>query len=288
MAEGVDGLLREKSRPPGTPVTPDERTAGVIRPTPSPRPHEAMHRTLRAMGTLRGRRPRRCTGFGRRMVRRVFRLSRDPAFVEKLHDIVGLYVSPPAYAVVLSVDEKSQIRAPDRTQPGLPPKKGRGRTMTHDDKRNGTTKLFAAPNVLTGEVFGRNMGRHRHQEFIRFLNAPEHDMPAVKAVHVVPDNVATHNTPEVMRRLERHPRRTFRFTPISALWPNAVEGFFVGLTGRRLKHGVFCPAAITASSGSTPKPRQNPSPGAPIPTKSSPPGIEGSKCRNQSTRSGSS
>ncbi len=126
--------------------------------------------------------------------RRVFKLSRDPAFVEKPHDIVGLYVNPPAHAVVLSVDEKSQIQAPDRTQPGLPPKKGRGRTMPHDDKRNGTTKLFAAPNVLTGEVFGRNMGRHRHQEFIRFLNATEHDMPAVKVVHVVPDNVATHNT----------------------------------------------------------------------------------------------
>ncbi len=257
MAEGVDGLLREKSRPPGTPVTPDERPAGVIRPAP--------HR------------------------RRVFRLSRDPAFVEKLHDIVGLYVSPPAHAVVLSVDEKSQIQAPDRTQPGLPPKKGRGRTMTHDDKRNGTTTLFAAPNVLTGEVFGRNMGRRRRQEFIRFLNAPEHDMPAVKAVHVVPDNVATHNTPEVMRRLERHPRRTFHFTPTSASWPNAVEGFFAGLTGRHLKHGVFCPAvdlraAITTSSGSTPKPRQNPSPGAPIPTKSSPPGIEGSECWNQSTK----
>ncbi len=136
---------------------------------------------------------------------------------------------------------ESQIQAPDRTQPGLPPKKGRGRTMTHDDKRNGTTTLSAAPNVLTGEVFGRNMGRHRHQEFIRFLNAPEHDMPAGKAVHIVPDNVATHNTPEVMRRLERHPRRTFRFTPTSASWPNAVEGFFAGLTGRYLKHGVFCP-----------------------------------------------
>ncbi|MEO0620585.1 MAG: IS630 family transposase, partial [Pseudomonadota bacterium] len=170
---------------------------------------------------------------------RVFKLSGDPAFAEKLHDIVGLYVSPPAHAVVLSVDEKSQIQALDRTQPGLPLKKGRLGTMTHDYKRNGTTTLFAALNTLTGEVFGQNMARHRHQEFIRFLNALEREIPAGKVVHVVLDNVATHKTPEVRRWLARHPRWTFHFTPTSASWLNAVEGFFAKLTKRRLRRGVF-------------------------------------------------
>ncbi|MDQ0507335.1 hypothetical protein QOZ94_004158 [Xanthobacter agilis] len=119
-----------------------------------------------------------------------FKLSTDPAFAEKLHDVVGFYVSPPAHAPVLSLDEKSQIQALDRTQPGLPLKKGRGATPTHDDKRHGTTTLFAALDVLTGAVFGRNMQRHRHQEFIRFLNALERDIPAGKLVHVILDNYA--------------------------------------------------------------------------------------------------
>ena len=170
---------------------------------------------------------------------RTFKLSNDPAFAEKLHDIVGLYVNPPAHAVVLSVDEKSQIQALDRTQPGLPMKKGRGATLTHDDKRNGTTTLFAALNVLDGTVVGQNMQRHRHQEFIRFLNALERDIPAGKLVHAIMDNYATHKTPEVKRWLARHPRWVFHFTPTSSSWLNAVEGFFAKLTRRRLKRGVF-------------------------------------------------
>jgi len=140
---------------------------------------------------------------------------------------------------VLSVDEKSQIQALDRTQPGLPMKKGRGATMTHDYKRNGTTTLFAALNTLTGEVIGRNMQRHRHQEFIRFLNAIEREIPAGKTVHAILDNVSSHKTPEVRRWLARHPRWTFHFTPTSSSWLNAVEGFFAKLSRRRLKHGVF-------------------------------------------------
>ena len=124
-----------------------------------------------------------------------FKLSNDRAVAEKLHDVVGLYVSPPAHAIVLSVDEKSQIQALDRTQPGLPLKRGRGATMTHDYKRNGTTTLFAALNVLDGSVIGRNMQRHRHQEFIRFLNAVEAELPPDKAVHVILDNYATHKQP---------------------------------------------------------------------------------------------
>ena len=158
--------------------------------------------------------------------------------------MVGLYVSPPAHAVVLSVDEKSQIQALDRTQPsapqpGLPLKKGRGASMTHDYKRNGTTTLFAALNVLTGEVLGRTMQRHRHQEFIRFLNEIERNVPKDKTVHVILDNYAAHKHDKVRAWLARHPRWTFHFIPTSSSWLNAVEGFFAKLAKRRLKNGVF-------------------------------------------------
>src|SRR5664279_5932141 len=168
-----------------------------------------------------------------------FKLSRDPKFLEKLTDVVGLYLNHPEKALVLCVDEKSQIQALDRTQPGLPMKKGRCGTMTHDYKRNGTTTLFAALNVLDGTIIGRCMQRHRHQEFIRFLNAIEADVPVGKLVHVILDNYATHKHPKVMQWLARHPRFTFHFTPTSASWINAVEGFFAKLTKRRLKRGVF-------------------------------------------------
>jgi transposase len=170
---------------------------------------------------------------------RQFKLSRDRQFVEKLRDVVGLYVDPPAHAVVLSVDEKSQIQALDRTQPGLPMKKGRCGTMTHDYKRHGPTTLFAALNVLEGKIIGRCMQRHRHQEFIRFLNTIEADVPAGKIIQVVLDNYATHKHPKVRAWLARHPRFVFHFTPTSASWLNAVEGFFAKLARRRLKRGVF-------------------------------------------------
>ncbi len=146
---------------------------------------------------------------------------------------------PPAHAVILSVDEKSQIQALDRTQPGLPMKKGRAGTMTHDYKRHGTTTLFAALNVLDGTVIGRNMQRHRHQEFIRFLDTVEAQVPARKVIHAIVDNYATHKHSKVQKWLARHPRWTFHFTPTSASWLNAVEGFFAKLTRRRLKRGVF-------------------------------------------------
>jgi len=170
---------------------------------------------------------------------RSFKLSNDPKFAEKLKEVVGLYVDPPAHAVVLSLDEKSQIQALDRTQPGLPMKKGRCATMTHDYKRHGTTTLFAALDILEGKVIGRCMQRHRHQEFIRFLNAVERQVPADKAVHVVLDNYATHKHPKVRGWLARHPRVTFHFTPTSCSWANAVEGWFAKLTRQRLKRGVF-------------------------------------------------
>jgi transposase len=170
---------------------------------------------------------------------RRFKLSTDPEFVPKLRDIVGLYVDPPAHAVVLSVDEKSQIQALDRTQPGLPLKKGRAGTMTHDYKRHGTTTLFAALNILDGTVLGRCMQRHRHQEFIRFLNAIEAQVPVGKIVHVILDNYAAHKQPKVLAWLARHPRFVFHFTPTSCSWLNAVETFFATLTKRRLKRGAF-------------------------------------------------
>ena len=240
MHEGVGGLLRDKSRPPGkAPIAPD-RVAWIVRQTQQPPPHEATHWTLRAMAKAaavaastvqaHGLSPRRW---------RNFKLLNDPAFAEKLADIVGLYVDPPAHAVVLSIDEKSQIQALDRTQPGLPMKKGRTGTMTHDYKRHGTTTLFAALNILDGTVIGQNMQRHRHQEFIRFLNRIEREVPTDKAIHVILDNYAAHKKDKVSAWLDRHPRWTFHFTPTSCSWLNAVEGFFAKLTRRRLKHGIF-------------------------------------------------
>ena len=170
---------------------------------------------------------------------RQFKLSNDPKFVEKLRDVVGLYLDPPAHAIVLSLDEKSQVQALDRTQPGLLLKKGRAGIMTHDSVRHGTTTLFAAMNVLDGTAIGRNMQRHRNQEFVCFFNVMEGQTPARKTIHAVVDNYATHKHPKVREWLVRHPRWTFHFTPTSASWLNAAEGFFAILTNRRLKRGVF-------------------------------------------------
>ena len=170
---------------------------------------------------------------------RTFKRSRDPEFAAKLTDIVGLYMDPPAHAVVLSIDEKSQIQALDRTQPGLPIKPGRCGTMTHDYKRHGTTTLFAALNVLDGTVIGRCMQQHRHEEFIRFLNDVERAVPAGKLIEAVVDNYATHKHPKVKAWLARHPRWTFHFTPTSGSWLNAVENFFSVLTRKRIRRGSF-------------------------------------------------
>ena len=153
---------------------------------------------------------------------RTFKLSKDKRFLEKFADVVGLYIDPPAHAIALSVDEKSQIQALDRTQPRLPMKKGRAGTMTHDYKRHGTTTLFAALDVLKGRVIGRCMQRHRHQEFIRFLDAVEADIPTGKVIDVILDNYATHKHPNVGRWLDRHPRFTFHFTPTSRSWINNI------------------------------------------------------------------
>ena len=244
MEAGVEGLIRDKTHPPGREPLPPERVAEIVRLTRTPAPHEATHRTPRAMAKAAGvaastvRGIRKAHGLGPHR-RRQFKLSNDKAFVEKLSDIVGLYVDPPAHAVVLSIDEKSRIRALDRTWPGLPLKKGRGATMTRDYKRNGTTTLFAALDTLTGEVTGRNMRRCRHREFIRFLDRIERQVPAEKVIRAIPDTYAARKTPEVRARLDRHPRRTFRFTPTSGSRLDAVEGLFAKLTRRRLKYGVL-------------------------------------------------
>jgi transposase len=244
VREGVAGLLRDKTRPSRLPPLAQTTIDRVIELTPTEPPHEATHWTAAAMAAAVGISPSSVLRIWRahklRPHRvRTFKLSNDPRFVAKLRDIVGLYLDPPAHTVVLSVDEKSQIQALDRTQPGLPMKKGRCGTMTHDYKRNGTTTLFAALDVLDGTVLGRCMQRHRHQEFVRFLNAVEAAVPAGKLIHAVMDNYGTHKHPEVLAWLERHPRWTFHFTPTSASWLNAVEGFFAKLTKRRLKRGVF-------------------------------------------------
>jgi transposase len=244
MAAGVDGLLRDKTRPSRVPSLPAEVVEGVIALTRNDPPGEATHWTGAAMAEAVGisvssvQRIWRRHGLQPHRVRQ-FKLSTDPQFTAKLHDIVGLYIDPPAHAIVLSVDEKSQIQALDRTQPGLPLKKGRAGTMTHDYKRNGTTTLFAALDVLDGKVIGRCMQRHRHQEFIRFLNAIEREVPPGKIVHVVLDNYGAHKHPKVRAWLGRHPRFVFHYTPTSCSWLNAVEGFFAKLTRRRLKRGVF-------------------------------------------------
>ncbi len=168
-----------------------------------------------------------------------FKVSRDPQFTEKLEDIVGLYLSPPEHALVLCCDEKSQVQALDRTQPGLPIKKGRAATMTHDYKRNGTTTLFAALNVLDGQVIAQCQQRHRHIEWLKFLRKIDRETPKDKTLHLIAVNYATHKHPVVQEWLARHPRFNMHFTPTSASWLNMVERFFRDLSENRLRRGVF-------------------------------------------------
>ncbi len=244
MEAGYNGLLHDKTRPSRIPPLGSNITERVVALTQTDPSAEATHWTSAMMAKVADisassvQRIWRAHGLQPHRLKQ-FKLSTDPQFVDKLRDIVGLYVDPPAHAVVLSVDEKSQIQALDRTQPGLPMKPGRADTMTHDYKRHGTTTLFAALNVLDGTVIGHNMKRHRHQEFIRFLNTIEAQVPKRKPIHAIIDNYAAHKHPKVRAWLARHPRWTFHFTPTSASWLNAVEGFFAKLTRRRLQRGVF-------------------------------------------------
>ncbi len=170
---------------------------------------------------------------------RTFKLSTDPRFTEKLTDVVGLYLNPPEKALVLCVDEKSQIQALDRTQPSLPMKRGRAGTMTHDFKRNGTTTLFAALNTLDGSVIGQCLPRHRHQEFLKFLRRLDRELPEELELHLILDNYATHMHANVDAWLERHPRFHLHFTPTSSSWLNLIERWFRELTEKAIRRGVF-------------------------------------------------
>ena len=233
----------ERDLPRGAPPAKVD-VARLVELTTQSKPEAATHWSTRTMGAALGvsaasvSRHWRANGLKPHIVRG-FKVSRDPQFVEKLEDIVGLYMSPPEHALVLCCDEKSQVQALDRTQPGLPLKKGRAETMTHDYKRNGTTTLFAALNVLDGQVIAQCQQRHRHSEWLKFLRKIDRETQKDKALHLIADNYATHKHPAVQSWLAKHPRFTMHFTPTSASWLNMVERFFRDITTERLRRGVF-------------------------------------------------
>ncbi len=248
VERGIEGLKRDATRPGRKPPLDAALIARVVEMTLHETPPGATHWSVRKMG--------RAVGLSHSSVQRIwrahglkphltktFKLSNDKCFVEKVRDIVGLYLDPPDKAVVLCVDEKSQIQALDRTQPGLPLKRGRAGTMTHDYKRNGTTTLFAALNVATGEVIGQCLKRHRHQEFLRFLRVIDRQTPKKLALHLIVDNYCTHKHAKVRKWLEKHPRFQLHFTPTSASWINLVERFFGLITQDRIRRGVFTSVA---------------------------------------------
>jgi len=217
---------------------------GLIRATLHSRPTGQTHWSCRSMAAAQGVSKNTVNRLWQLHnlqphLHRTFKLSRDTQFLEKLTDVVGLYLNPPQQAVVLCVDEKSQIQALDRTQPGLPLKKGRCGTMTHDYKRNGTTTLFAALDVLAGKVIGQCQARHRHQEWLKFLRRVDAAYPASLTLHVVMDNYGTHKTPEVQAWLAKHPRFVCHFVPTSSSWLNLVERWFRELTDKAVRRGVF-------------------------------------------------
>ena len=244
LDEGVAGLRRDKTRPSRVPPLPRETRLKVIAKTVQEIPPNATHWSRSLMAEAVGISP---SSVGRIWAEaglkphltRGFKVSNDPMFEEKVTDIVGLYLDPPERAVVLCVDEKSQIQALDRTQPGLPLKKGRAATMTHDYKRHGTTTLFAALDVKSGMVIGECMPRHRAREFLAFLRRIDRAVLKPRDVHLVLDNYATHKTPEVQAWLEKHPRFKLHFTPTSASWLNLVERFFAQITTRRIRRGSY-------------------------------------------------
>jgi len=241
---GIAGIQKDAPRPGRTKKVSASKTQTIIRKTTQEKPDNATHWSTRTMAKAVGLSPstigRIWKTHGLKPHRiKTFKLSNDKHFIEKLNDIVGLYLSPPEHAIVLSCDEKSQIQALDRTQPGLPLKKGRCGTMTHDYKRNGTTTLFAALNILNGKVIGTCMQRHRHQEWLKFLRLIDQSTPADKQIHLIADNYSTHKHPKVKAWLARHRRFTVHFTPTSASWLNMVERFFRDLTDKRIRRDAF-------------------------------------------------
>jgi transposase len=244
LQNGLAGLLKDAPRPGRKPRIGRTIIQKVIRKTTREKPADATHWSTRTMAAVAGiseasvRRIWRAHGLKPHLVE-TFKLSNDAHFAEKLEAIVGLYLNPPEHALVLCCDEKSQIQALDRTQPGLPIKRGRGETMTHDYKRNGTATLFAALNTMNGEVFGMCAERHRHQEWLKFLRLIDQAIPDDRELYLICDNYATHKHPKVQRWLARRPRFHVHFTPTSASWLNMVERFFRDLTQKRLRRGVF-------------------------------------------------
>ena len=244
IERGVRGLERDASRPGRKKPLSAALIERVVDMTLHERPPAATQWSARVMAKAVGlshtsvQRIWAAHGLKPHLVKR-FKLSNDKHFVDKVVDVVGLYLTPPDKAVVLSVDEKSQIQALDRTQPGLPMKKGRAGTMTHDYKRHGTTTLFAALDVATGQVIGQCMKRHRHQEWLRFLRTIDRNTPKALDLHLVADNYATHKHPTVKAWLAKHPRFHMHFTPTSASWLNQVERFFGLITEDRIRCGVF-------------------------------------------------
>ena len=244
IAEGVDGLLRDKTRPSGKQPLSRKIRLKVLAKTANATPANATHWSRASMAAEIGISPSSVgriwaeAGLKPHVVRR-FKISNDPQFEEKVTDVVGLYMNPPDRALVLCVDEKSQIQALDRTQPGLPLKKGRAATMTHDYKRHGTTTLFAALDVKSGIVIGECQPRHRAKEFIRFLKRIDRCVRKHLDIHLVLDNYGTHKTPEVKAWLARHRRFKLHFTPTSASWLNLVERFFAEITTKRIRRGIF-------------------------------------------------
>ena len=244
VEEGVDGLLRDKTRPPGRKPLSAAMKRKVLAKTAGEAPPEATHWSVRSMATVMEishtsvQRIWAEAGLKPHLLRR-FKISNDPQFEEKVTDVVGLYINPPDKALVLCVDEKSQIQALDRTQPGLPMKKGRAGTMTHDYKRHGTTTLFAALDLKSGIVIGECQPRHRAKEFIRFLKRIDRCVKKHLDIHLVLDNYGTHKTPEVKAWLGKHRRFKLHFTPTSASWLNLVERFFAEITTKRIRRGIF-------------------------------------------------
>lgn len=253
LAFRLAGLEKDAPRPGRIPKITLKKIQAVVEATLHTTPPNATHWSTRSMA--------KAQGLSEATIRRIwkqhhlkphlvktFKLSRDKRFVEKLYDVVGLYLNPPDKSLVLCVDEKSQIQALDRTQPGLPMKKGRCGTMTHDYKRNGTTTLFAALSMLDGKVIGDCMPRHRHQEFIRFLKRIDAETPAGLDLHLIVDNYGTHKHPRVKSWLKRHPRFHLHFIPTSSSWLNLVERWFGEITLKRIRRGTFqnVPALIAA------------------------------------------
>jgi transposase len=243
-SQGLAGIERDRPRGGRKPVARDAVTAKIIALTTQQAPANATQWSTRTMAAAAGTtqtmvsRVWRAHGL-KPHLSRTFKISNDPRFIEKLQDVVGLYLDPPEHALVLSVDEKSQIQALDRTQPSLPMKPGRCGTMTHDYKRHGTTTLFAALQMTDGKVIGACMNRHRHQEWIKFLKLIDQQTPAHLDLHLIVDNYATHKHPAVQKWLRKHRRFHVHFIPTSSSWLNLIERWFRRITDDRIRRGAF-------------------------------------------------